>query len=235
MRFLKSIECQIRCRHIQSQMRRRFGYQKFKCFTPQELRQATRNSDFSSQYAQDWFVATRVFPDKRAGFFVDVGANHPTHSNNTLYFEKIGWTGIAFEPQKHLVDIWKTARTTPCLPCVIGSERKTVTFNINASDALSSVVEQNGDLEEQISVEQYRLDDFLQERGISHVDFLSIDVEGYEQHVLQGIDFEKISIRCIVIENNRIRRGDDALRSMIIQNGYDYVARLGCDDVFVRR
>lgn len=110
-----------------------------------------------------------------------------------------------------------------------------MTFNINASDALSSVVEQNGDLEEQISVEQYRLDDFLQERGISHVDFLSIDVEGYEQHVLQGIDFEKISIRCIVIENNRIRRGDDALRSMIIQNGYDYVARLGCDDVFVRR
>jgi hypothetical protein len=108
-----------------------------KCFTTQELRQATQNNDFSSQYAQDWFVATRVFPGKKSGIFVDVGANHPTHSNNTLYFEKIGWTGIAFEPQKHLVDLWKTARTTTCLPYVIGSERKTVTFNINASDALS--------------------------------------------------------------------------------------------------
>lgn len=70
------------------------------------------DSGFFSQYGQDWFIATCVFPHKKDGFFVDVGANHPLEINNTLFFERQGWTGMAFEPQAELCDLWKSLRKT---------------------------------------------------------------------------------------------------------------------------
>jgi len=231
--MLKEIEHYFLSRDIQMQMKRRFGFADFRCYTRRELLKFQKTGDFSSQYGQDWYVATQVFPGKKDGLFIDVGANHPTHINNTLYFEKIGWRGFAFEPQTHFADLWKQARTTPCLPYVIGAEKKVVNFNLCESDVLSSVVECDPSMKGSMSAEQVRLDDFLLERGISRVDFISIDVEGYEMQVLQGIDFTKINVGCIVIENNRVRRGDDEMRQIIMKSGFNFVARLGCDDVFV--
>jgi len=233
--MLKGIEQFIRCRHIQAQMKKRFGFSEFKCYTRQELLKYKKTGGFSAQYGQDWYLATQVFPGKTDGFFVDIGANHPTHINNTLYFEKIGWRGFAFEPQQHFVDLWKQARSTPCLPYVIGAENKVVNFNLSESDTLSSVVECDPSMKGCMTAEQVRLDDFLVEQNISSVDFVSIDVEGYEMQVLQGIDFSKIRVGCLVIENNRLRRGDDQIRNVIMSKNFNFVARLGCDDVFVHQ
>ena len=33
----------------------------------------------------------------------DIDGNHPITINNTYYFEKIGWTGLAFEPLKGII------------------------------------------------------------------------------------------------------------------------------------
>ncbi|MEI7946587.1 MAG: FkbM family methyltransferase [bacterium] len=238
MNFFTKCRKQIRRISGERAFRRESGTHNFRLIPGWLLESMRIGSDFSSQFGQDWFVATHVFPNKKDGIFVDVGANHPIEINNTLFFEKQGWTGIAFEPQADLCELWKSFRKTLCLPFVLGSERKSVSFILHEAHTLSCVSsdkDQSASSEKHFISEQYRLDDVLREHKISHVDLLSIDVEGYEKEVLLGIDFQKIDITCVVIENDRIRDGDPLIRQFIKAAGYRHIARLDGDDVFIKR
>ena len=54
----------------------------------------------NSEHGEEWIVRD-FFNDKRGGFFVDVGANDYKSESNTYYLEtKLGWSGIAVEPQQ---------------------------------------------------------------------------------------------------------------------------------------
>jgi FkbM family methyltransferase len=205
-----------------------------------------------SQFGQDVFVLKKVFPNKTDGIFVDVGGNHPINCSNTYLLEQSGWHGIAFEPQEKMRDLWPSLRKTPCLPYVIGPENKTVTF-VEAAEGrhgLSGVDHFNKSSEGgiKISLEQRRLDEILQEQNIHHIDYLSIDVEGYEMEVLKSIDFSRADITLISVENDIGFRwlpligkklgselGTNSLRKYLEKNGYTYIARIVCDDFFMKK
>ena len=51
-----------------------------------------------SQLGQDTYVLNHFFKGKKNGIYCDVGGNNPIILNNTYAFEKIGWTGVVFEP-----------------------------------------------------------------------------------------------------------------------------------------
>jgi FkbM family methyltransferase len=209
------------------------------------------DADSYSQYGQDAFVLQRLFRGTRRGFFVDVGANHPVDCSNTYLLERNGWTGLAFEPQPALRELWPAARQTPCLDCVIGPENKTVMFVLAGPDqhGLAGVEHFNKvtGAGAAVPIGQRRLDDILRERCIDNVDYLSIDVEGYEMNVLRSIDFSRASIKVIGVENDigfgrwgRLGRrlgkelGNNQLREFLRGKGYSYVARIVCDDFFVK-
>jgi FkbM family methyltransferase len=144
-------------------------------FSPVQLANAMPTEGYYSQRGQDWFVATRLYPDEKQGFFVDIGANHPTFISNSLWFEKQGWTGLAFEPQSKLCSLWKETRNTPCFPWAIGPEESEISFSCVNTDewqhALASVsaLERDdkawygGAAIERVLVRQRRLDNILQE------------------------------------------------------------------------
>ncbi len=202
-----------------------------------------------SQFGQDVFVNN--FFNKKDGIFVDVGANYPVNGSNTYLLEQNGWTGLAIEPQENLRNLWANERKTPCLKYVIGTENKMVTFS-TGNDEQHGLAGVSGFNKltissKKIELEQRRLDDILNEYNIKDVDYLSIDVEGYEMNVLKSIDFSKTNIKLIGLENDlgfkwlpfigkRIgsELGSDELRKFLKDKGYKYIARIVCDDFFVK-
>jgi len=50
------------------------------------------------------------FGGDNSGYFVEVGANHPTHGSQTWHLEQAGWTGVLVEPQPDLAAFLVTSR-----------------------------------------------------------------------------------------------------------------------------
>ena len=68
---------------------------------------------------------------------------------------------------------------------------------------------------------------------------MSIDVEGHELNVLKGIDFNKVKINILTIENNPPENpifGDENIRRVMFENNYILWGRIiGLDDIYVHK
>ncbi len=208
-------------------------------------------SKYYSQFGQDLFVLDILKGDDNK-IFVDVGGNHPINGINSYLLELKGWTGIAIEPQEKLRKLWSALRKTLCLNYVIGPEEKMVNFVEGeiGTDGLSGIEgynKCNNTNCKTIPVKQRRLADILTENKIENIDYLSIDVEGYEMNVLKSIDFSKVNIKLISLENDlgfkwlpflgqRLGKdlGDNKIRKFLKDKGYKYIARIVCDDFFIK-
>ena len=176
---------------------------------------------FYSQENQDSYLETTVFKGFKHGVFVDVGAYDGIHINNTLYFEQTNqWTGINIEPIPKIFDYLMTNRPN-CINvnCAIYNEEGETDFLLNTgyTEMLSGIKNtfdqrhitrledennQMGSTTEVVKVATKKLTSILQEHDISHIHYLSIDVEGAEFEVIQSIDFDTIFIDVIGFENN---------------------------------
>lgn len=85
-----------------------------------------------------------------------------------------------------------------------------------------------------ILVPAITLSRLLDRYNISKIDFFSLDVEGYEINVLDGLDFNKYRPNYILIETaNKSDRQAEILDYMISKN-YSFVVKLsGNDDLFI--
>ena len=57
-------------------------------------RKLVRGIQYSFSQEGEDLVLARIFEGKKNGFYVDIGAHHPTRFSNTHYFYRRGWSGI---------------------------------------------------------------------------------------------------------------------------------------------
>lgn len=201
---------------------------------------------FYSQYEQDKYLYENVFKDKRNGVFVDIGAHDGVSLSNTLFFEKfMGWTGICVEPIPEVFELLRTNRKCQCIQGCIFDKGGNVRFlKVNGyAEMLSGIHEnydprhlerirmeimQSGGYAEIIFVKCYPLMQILLENEIFHIDYLSIDTEGGEWGILESIDFDKIDIDIIDVENNYSLPYAEILEP----HGYLKIASIGCDEIY---
>lgn len=209
----------------------------------------TSNSAMQSQYKQDLFIHAYLCKNKQNGFFVDVGAHNGIKWSNSYFFEKeCGWLGICIEPIKAAFDELKTMRNAICINACAGKKNeKADFFNVQGSpDQLSGLVksyhpshkkrmekevqeDKSNIIIQKISV--YTLQKIFEEHNITYVDYLSLDTEGSEMEILQGIDFDQVYIKAMTIENMYFGK---ELSNFMLSKGFKKVARLfNCDDVYV--
>ena len=70
----------------------------------------------------------------------------------------------------------------------------------------------------------------LDKHNISSIDFLSLDTEGNELKVLKTIDFNKVNIFAISLENNY---KDEKIRNFLVEKNYTLIKSLDVDDIFI--
>ena len=63
-------------------------------------------------YAQNYedLHLARAFGEQPNGFYIDVGAGHPVHSNVSYLFYLRGWRGITVEPNPWLAQLSEAVR-----------------------------------------------------------------------------------------------------------------------------
>jgi FkbM family methyltransferase len=205
---------------------------------------------FYSQDGQDIYLSSLLFNFLNNNLYpwvVDVGCNHPSHYSNTLFFEKwLGCRTLAIDPLEEFGDMWASQRpAAKFISTAVGSNLDSVTLSIpkgemsdNMFSTVTGGVNKSGKLDyQERTVQCLPLSRILSEQGITEVLLISIDVEGVELDVLKSINFEKVMIRCFVIENNsNDLYGSNDIRKYLIERGYVFYARIGfLDDVFVHR
>ena len=162
-------------------------------------------------YSQNYedVILNRIFRHKKDGFYVDVGACHPTYDSVTKHFYDRGWTGINIEPVPEMTQLFKEDRPKDInLAVAIANTSGEVELYVTPSTANSTccieVLEtypHGGSVVEKITVPKKTLNIIWDEHvGIDEVDFLKIDVEGLEYEVVSGCDFSLVTPKIIVIE-----------------------------------
>jgi FkbM family methyltransferase len=195
--------------------------------------------EFIGQELQDMY-AYLYFRGKRDGYFVDIGAYDGITISNTYALEKIGWGGVCVEPVPEIYDRLIKNRKCECINAAIYNEDgKTLDFiqtkggrsgfSTDMHYFMKRAAESEG-IVGKYSVKTKTFESLMENNKVTHIDFLSIDVEGAEFAVLESIDFNKYKFELITIENNH---GVKKLRDYMFSKGYKILLDIGVDILFI--
>ena len=144
------------------------------------------------------------FKQKTDGIYVDVGASHPKILSQTWFLEEMGWSGVLVEPHPKMFQLLCEQRLrSHTVHAAAGAESGEAELLLGVIHQHSTLAPLLGDplTGEKIRVPLRTLDSILTKAGVSKIDFLSIDVEGTELQVLQGLNLEKYAPRLILGED----------------------------------
>lgn len=202
---------------------------------------------YFSQSGQDKYVIEQIFKFKKNGTFVDIGAHDGISYSNTYYLEKeLGWTGLCIEPQdENFEKLIKNRRCVSIKGCIFNETGEKNFLKVSGpSEMLSGLLDtydyrhlervdleisQLGGSREVIKIKTYNLNDLCNKNNIKHIDFLSIDTEGSEEAIIKSIDFSKINIDVIAVENNY---NSDLILQYLNKKNYNLVCRIGGDEIY---
>ncbi len=178
----------------------------------------------------------------KKGFYVDVGANHPVQDSVTKLFYEKGWRGINIEPNQDLLKEIKYDRPEDInLGVGVGEKAGKEKFRIypdqHGFSTLDGSVKNDHKKESLkhkdvvISIEP--LSTILEKRTkkSQKIDFLKIDVEGYEKQVILSNDWKKYRPTVVVVE----AAGYGQWEKLITQEDYQKVFFDGLNNYYVAK
>jgi FkbM family methyltransferase len=169
---------------------------------------------FRSSYSLDGedLVIDKLLDYKKIGFYVDLGANDPDRLSNTKRFYNRGWRGINVDANPQSIELVDKKRKRDINVNVgVGGESANMNFFVMFPPTVSTFVEK---MKEQnlergceyiktISVPIKTVSDILDEylpAGVK-IDFISIDLEGYDFIAIKSNNWSKYRPAVICIES----------------------------------
>jgi FkbM family methyltransferase len=159
---------------------------------------------FYSNWGID-MLADEFFKKKVNGFYIDVGCHQPLLNNNTYRLYKRGWRGINIDLDYNTIDMFNFFRKKDLnIHAAVSNkiEEKNLYFFHNRSPVNTLSKDSGIKAKEIRKIKTTTLNNIIDAskyRG-KEIDFISIDVEGFELNVLEGLDFEKYKPKLVVLE-----------------------------------
>tara|TARA_R110002096_G_scaffold11890_3_gene43350 strand:- start:286 stop:933 length:648 start_codon:yes stop_codon:yes gene_type:complete len=190
------------------------------------------------------------------GFFVEAGANDGLSQSNTALYEfDLSWRGLLIEPNKIKCEQAIASRPNSIVEnyALVSTSYKEKTTKGDFSEtgygeSLCAMICDVGDYSDDdlsydkklridgsniVEVPCITVQELVDKHKIKEVDLFSLDVEGYELDVLNGIDFSLFRPKYYLIEMNYPKRKEAMLKYMEAKK-YKFVEYLsGNDGLFI--
>lgn len=191
-----------------------------------------------AQNREDVLLAA-FFEDVKRGFYVDVGANHPVDDSVTKLFYDKGWMGINVEPNSRLFRLLEQERPRDInVRAGISDKEGKLTIReyegwyAGLSTFSKDMQKENKNIAEyrDIEVDVITLKKLFTDNKVEKINFLKVDVEGYEYNVLASNDWEKYRPELICIEANHTFKD---WRPLLKKVGYKKVFHDGLNEYYL--
>jgi FkbM family methyltransferase len=202
---------------------------------------------YHSQFGQDKYIYESFFKGKDNGTYLEIGADDGIRFSNCFFFEKLGWSGIAIEPREDAYEKLISNRKCKCIKAALSDKEEETDFLdikgyglglsglINKYDQRhinrinNEIQHQDNKGNEIVKMKTQKLSNILNDNNFLDIDFLSIDTEGSELDILKTLDFNKVKIKIITIEDNY---NDPKLLKFFIDRNYTLIKTIRCDKIF---
>jgi FkbM family methyltransferase len=194
----------------------------------------------------------KYFGAQRGGVFIEAGANDGLSQSNTWHLEKrLGWSGLLVEPIPHVARLCRQFREAAVESCALGSVEQdghdivlhfgslmtaaegADVAHMDGGDVVSHAAagaSWTGEKAYSFTAPVRTISGLLDQHGITQVDLFSLDVEGFEIHVLNGVDFDRHRIDHLLIETSNL----SAVCSTLGER-YEMIEQMSDHDYFFRR
>jgi len=173
-------------------------------------RRLTNTKKDASQVGQSKFV-DKFLSGRRDGFFIECGAADGETYSNSLFFElERNWTGLLIEANSnyHQTLLDKNRRAYVLQTC-LSTERRPATVRMLPAGVLGGIADKihpshlafiGASREPEVAINCFPLNSIAAALDVSHVDYLSLDVEGPEVEILSTVDWTRLHIDIITVE-----------------------------------
>ena len=181
-----------------------FNIIKFLYFINQKIRSFRKVKKSFSSNSVDLIIG-ELFKNQKKGIYIDVGCNHPFIGNNTYKLFKKGWNGINIDLDYTFIDSFKFHRPKDDniqigVSDKSGEQEMYFHHERSAINTLESSRGENANLKK--NVKTSTLNDIIEKSNFKNkeIDYVSIDVEGFELNVLKGFNLKKYKPKALSIE-----------------------------------
>lgn len=204
---------------------------------------------YYSQHGED-YLAHQLFGDTGSGFYVEVGALDGKRFSNTYLFEQLGWDGVCVEAHPRYLELCRRNRPAAiCVHAAVCDHDRPTTFYANDRGTLSAIepmpakeLDRYGPYfsgYDKIQVPGRTLTGILAEaeapRSPAMIHLLSVDVEGHEEAVFAGTDFDQYRFGLIFTERSQSRWSQRRITKSLERQGYTMARELGANVVYCHK
>jgi len=194
-------------------------------------------------YSQDGedLILARIFRHSQQGFYVDVGAHHPKRFSITYFFYKRNWHGINIDATPGSMKLFNKFRPKDInLELGVSDTKQTLTYYLFNEPALNTfspkIAENHANQGVYKQIAQTKVETLsLQEILLKYlpkgqvIDFLTIDVEGFDLEVLKSNDWKLYRPKIILVEIINLKNIDEIQYRPEYQylkdQGYEFFAK----------